>query len=50
MNVSYRNEEVLAALQKMTHQDFGYDVQSWRDWVSRQYNPEPRPARRVPQP
>jgi len=47
---SYRNVEVLAALQKMTRQDFGYDVQSWRDWVSRQYNPNPRPARRVPQP
>jgi len=47
---SYRNEEVLSALQKMTHQDFGYDIQAWRDWVSRQYNPEPRPARRVPQP
>ena len=47
---NYRNEEVLAALQKMTHQDYGYDIQAWRDWVSRQYNPEPRPARRVPQP
>jgi len=47
---SYRNVEVLAALQKMTNQDFGYDMQSWRNWVSRQFNPNPRPARRVPQP
>jgi len=47
---TYRNVEVLAALQKMTNQDFGYDMQSWRNWVSRQYNPNPRPARRVPQP
>jgi len=47
---TYRNVEVLAALQKMTREDFGYDIRAWRDWVSRQYNPDPRPARRVPQP
>jgi hypothetical protein len=46
----FRNVEVLAALQKLTNQDFGYDMHAWRDWVSRQYNPNPRPARRVPQP
>jgi len=50
LTFSYQNVEVLAALQKMTGQDFGYDMQSWRDWVSSQYNPNPRPARRVPQP
>jgi len=47
---TYRNTEVLAALQKLTGQDFGYDVAAWRQWVSRDYNPTPRPARRVPQP
>jgi hypothetical protein len=50
MSFSYRNVEVLAALQKMTHEDFGYDMQAWRDWVSRKFNPNPRPARRVPEP
>ena len=47
---TYRNTEVLAALQKLTGQDFDYDVAAWREWVSREYNPTPRPARRVPQP
>lgn len=47
---TYRNVEVLAALQKLTGEDFGYDVESWRRWVTRSYNPHPRPSRRVPQP
>jgi HEAT repeats len=46
----YQNAEVLSALQKLTQQDFGYDVASWRAWVSRSFNPDPNPARRVPQP
>jgi hypothetical protein len=47
---TYRNLEVLAALQKLTGKDFGYDVRPWRDWASREFNPAPKPARRVPQP
>jgi hypothetical protein len=47
---TYRNVEVLAALEKMTGQDFGYDIDSWRHWVSREFNPTPRPSRRVAQP
>lgn len=47
---TYRNTEVLAALQKLTGQDFDYNVAAWREWVSREYNPNPIPARRVPQP
>ena len=47
---TYRNVEVLAALQRLTGQDFGYDVDSWRRWVARSFNPNPKPARRVPQP
>ncbi len=48
---TYRNTEVLAALQKLTGQDFDYDVNAWRQWVSREYNPAPsRPSRTVPQP
>jgi hypothetical protein len=50
VTVTYRNTEVLAALEKMTGQDFGYDIESWRHWVSREFNPTPRPARRVVQP
>jgi len=50
MNFTYRNTEVLAALQRLTGQDFDYDVAAWRQWVSREFNPTPRPARRVPQP
>jgi hypothetical protein len=47
---TYRNVEVLSALQKLTGQDFGYDVESWRRWIARSFNPNPTPARRVPQP
>jgi hypothetical protein len=47
---TYRNVEVLGALQKLTGQDFGYDVDAWRRWVTRSFNPHPHPARRVPQP
>jgi len=45
-----RNVEVLGALNRLTGQDFGYDVPGWRAWVSRSFNPRPAPARRVPQP
>ncbi len=47
---TYRNVEVLSALQRLTGQDFGYDVDSWRRWIARSFNPNPKPARRVPQP
>jgi hypothetical protein len=47
---TYRNTEVLAALQKLTGQNFDYNVPAWREWMSREFNPNPRPARRVPQP
>jgi hypothetical protein len=47
---TYRNVEVLGALQKLTGQDFGYDVDTWRRWVARSFNPHPHPSRRVPQP
>jgi hypothetical protein len=47
---TYRNVEVLGALQKLTGQDFGYDVDAWRRWVARSFNPHPNPSRRVPQP
>lgn len=47
---SYQNVEVLAALVKMTGRDFGYDIPSWRRWVTTSFRPDPVPARRVPQP
>jgi hypothetical protein len=47
---TYRNTEVLAALQNLTGQDFGYDIAAWRRWVSRGYSPTPKASRKVPQP
>jgi hypothetical protein len=47
---TYRNVEVLAALQKMTGQDFDYDIDAWRQWVAHDFNPAPKPARRVAEP
>jgi hypothetical protein len=47
---TFRNVEVLNALQKLTGQNFGYDPDAWRRWVSTSFRPDPTPARRVPQP
>ncbi len=47
---TYQNTEVLAALQKLTGKDFSYDIEAWRRWMSRSYNPTPRASRTVPQP
>ena len=47
---TFRNVEVLTALQKMTGQDFGYDIESWRNWVSHDFNPAPAKVRKVVQP
>ncbi len=46
----YRNTEVLSALKKLTGQDFGYNLDLWREWLSRSFKPRPQPVRRVPQP
>lgn len=46
----YRNEEVLLALVKLTGQDFGYDIPTWRRWLRVAFRPQPAPARAVPQP
>ena len=45
-----QNGEVLAALIKMTGQDFGYDVDAWKRWLRTSFRPDSAPARHVPQP
>ena len=45
-----RNVEVWSALVKLTGRDYGYDIPSWRDWMSTSYRPEPTSPKRVPQP
>ncbi len=50
MPFTYRNVEVLNALIKLTGQDFGFDVDTWKRWVKTSFQPNPTPARRVPQP
>lgn len=47
---TYRNTEVLAALRRLTGQDFGYDISAWRRWMKLSFNPHPNPVRQVPQP
>lgn len=47
---AYENTEVLAALVKLTGQDFGYDSAAWRRWIKASFNPNPKPVREVPQP
>lgn len=46
----YQNEEVLVALRKLTGQDFGYDIPSWRRWMQAAFRPQTAPPRSVPQP
>jgi hypothetical protein len=47
----YQNPDVLEALQTLTGANFGYDVASWKHWVTNSFRPEsPVPPRRVPQP
>ncbi len=50
LTYTYQNTEVLAALVKLTGQDFGYDSAAWRRWMKNSFNPNPNPVRRVPQP
>lgn len=50
VTVQVHNTEVRSALFKLTGRDFGYDVDAWRRWVRTSFQPDPTPARRVPQP
>lgn len=50
LTFSVQNVEVLAALVKLTGQDFGYDLPSWRNWLRTSFHSEPAPAKRVLQP
>ena len=47
---SFENTEVLAALTKLTGQDFGYNQAAWRSWLRTSFKAEPKPAKSVPQP
>lgn len=50
LTFSVQNVEVHAALVKLTGQDFGYDLPSWRIWLRTSFHAESAPAKRVPQP
>lgn len=50
MTFTSQNVEVRAALNRLTDQDFEYDVAAWRAWVARSFNPKPVPDRKAPQP
>lgn len=45
-----QNPDVLDALNRLTGKNFGYDISAWRHWLGTEFQPEPIPARRVPQP
>ncbi len=48
--IPFRNVEVLAALVKLTGNDFGWDTDTWNRWLRTSYSAEPKSAKRVPQP
>jgi hypothetical protein len=48
--IEYRNDEVLAALVKMTGRDFGYDIPTWKQWVATSFKIDAPPTRRVREP
>lgn len=47
---TFRNVEVLAALVRLTGQDFGYDIATWKRWAATSFQPDRAPVRKVPQP
>ena len=49
VTIEHPNVEVLAALVKLTGQDYGYDTTSWRRWAT-SFRSDPTPGRRVVQP
>ncbi len=50
IQVEHRNDEVLAALVKLTGRDFGFDVATWKQWVATSFKVEKAPSRRVREP
>jgi len=44
------NALVLQALRKLTNQNFGFDVPTWKRWVATSFRAEARPSRRVQEP
>jgi hypothetical protein len=48
--IQYRNEEVLNALVKLTGMNFGYDMNSWKQWLSSSFKVDAPPTRRVREP
>jgi len=49
----HKNVEVLSALERLTGENFGYNVERWRHWLRTEFEPperEERPRRRLPQP
>jgi hypothetical protein len=50
VQIENRNDQVLAALVKLTGQDFGYDIPTWKQWMATSFKVESKPSRRVPEP
>ena len=48
--VPYENLEVHDALISLTGKEFGYDIPAWKNWLKNEFNLNPTPTRRVPQP
>jgi hypothetical protein len=49
LSTVYPNADVHDALVKLTGQDFGYDIATWRRWLASGPRPASEPVRRVPQ-
>lgn len=50
VQIEHRNDEVLAALVKLTGCNFGYDIPTWKQWMTTSFKVEAKPSRRVPEP
>ncbi len=50
VTVMVRNEQVLQALQSLTGENFGFDLEAWSTWLRREYRPRPERLRVVPHP
>ena len=50
VSIEHRNGEVLAALVKLTGRDYGFDVSTWKQWVTTSFKVATPPSRRVREP
>jgi hypothetical protein len=50
ITIAHPNHDVLAALEKLTGRNFGFNLDAWQHWLATEFSVEGKPTRRAPQP